>query len=70
MHKFLASSRCSVSWGEARKNKKNIVRGSERMPVGKRNKKVIPGIPGSGIPSHWSILTDFVNARALLTQDM
>ena len=26
------------------------------------------GIPGSGIPSDWSILTDFVNTRALLTQ--
>ena len=26
------------------------------------------GIPGSGIPSDWSILTDFVNTQALLTQ--
>ena len=25
-------------------------------------------IPGSGMPSDWSILTDFVNTRALLTQ--
>ena len=25
-------------------------------------------IPGSGIPSDWSILTGFVNTRALLTQ--
>ena len=26
------------------------------------------GIPGSGIPSDWSILTDFVNTRALVMQ--
>ena len=26
------------------------------------------GMPGSGLPSDWSILTDFVNTRALLKQ--
>ena len=68
----VASSRRSVSQGAVPKTarekiKKSVARGSERTPVGKLNKRS-SGVPGSGIPSDWSILTDFVNTQALLRQ--
>ena len=45
-----------------KKIKKNgAMRGSERAPVGKLYKRLC----NPGIPSDWSILTDFVNTRAL-----
>ena len=67
---MVASSRRSVSHGAVQKIareklKKSTARGSERTPVGKLNKR---SSWYTGIPSDWSILRDFVNNRALLTQ--
>ena len=70
---FLASSRRSVSWEQRdnRRRAKKIKKSAgeevrERLWANLTNGR--SSIPGSGIPSDWSILTDFVNTRALLTQ--
>jgi len=44
------------------------VREGEGMPVGELKERSLRYVPGSGIPSDWSILTGFVNTHALLTQ--
>ena len=51
----------------AKKYKKRGER-KRKNACGQTEQKVVPSIPGSGIPSDWSILTDFVNTSALLTQ--
>ena len=47
--------------GEARREE-------ARARLWENSTKSRSGISGSGIPSDWSILTDFVNTRALLKQ--
>ena len=70
--KSLASSRHSVSQGAVQKTAREKIK--KARPEGAREHlwenltKGRSGIPGSGILSDWSILTDFVNTRALLTQ--
>ena len=55
----LATSRRSVSQGAVQKTAREKIKKAQREEA---------KIPGSGIPSDWSILTDFVNTRALLMQ--
>ena len=68
----IASSRRSVGQGAvqktAREKIKNARREEARERLWENLTKGRSGIPGSGIPSDWSILTDFVNTRALPTQ--
>ena len=69
----LASSRRSVSQGAAQKTArekkfKKARREESRERPWENLTKGRSGIPGSGIPSDRSNLTDFVNTRALLTQ--
>ena len=52
----------------AREKIKNARREEARERLWENLTKGRSGIPGSGRPSDWSILTDFVNTRALLTQ--
>ena len=69
---LLASSRRSVGPGATQKTARETVKKvrweEARELVWENWTKGRSGIPGSGIPSDWSILTDFVNTRALLTQ--
>ena len=69
---YLASSRRSVSHGAAQKTAREKIKKARleeaRECLWENLTKGRSGIPGSGIPSDWSILTDFVNTRALLTQ--
>ena len=64
----LTSSRCSVSqgtaWKTARKKIKNARLEEAKEHLWANFTKGHSGIPGSGIPSDWSVLTDFVNIRA------
>ena len=66
----LAFSRRSFSWGAAWKTsreKKTAARESEIAPVGKLSKRSFRVYQDLvGIPSDRSILTDFVDTRALL----
>ena len=72
VHRFLASSRRSVSHGATQKTAREKIKKArgeearERLLVNLTKGR--SGIPGSDIPSDWSILTDFVKIRALLTQ--
>ena len=70
--KAVASSRSSVSQGTVQKTARKKIKKGRREEARERLwenlTKGRSGIPGSGIPSVWSILTDFVNTRALLTQ--
>ena len=71
---LVSSSRRSVSQGAEQKiahekNKKNTRRGEAKERLWANLTKGRSGIPGSGIPSDWSILTDFANTRRFLTQD-
>ena len=72
MSKCLASSRRSVSQGAEQKTAREKIKKAGREEARERLwenlTKGRSGIPGSGIPSDWSILTDLVNTRALLTQ--
>ena len=68
----IASSRRSVSQGAMQKTTREKIKKSRweeaRERLWENLTKGRSGKPGSGIPSDWSILTDFVNTRALLTQ--
>ena len=68
----VASSRRSVSQGAVQKTAREKIKKARRQEARERLwenlTKGRSGIPGSGIPSDWSVLTDFVNTRALLTQ--
>ena len=69
----VTSFRHSVSWAQCRKQHMKNLKKAQREEMKKRlwanlKPKAIPGIPGFGIPSDWSVLTDFVNTQALLTQ--
>ena len=70
----IVSSRRSVNQGVVQKTacekikKKKAWREEARERLWENLTKGRSGIPGSGIPSDWSILTDFFNTRALLTQ--
>ena len=68
----LASSRRSVSQGATQKTAHGKIKKARQEEARERLwtnlTKGRSGIPGSGIPSDWSILTDFANTRALLTQ--
>ena len=69
---WVASSRRSVIQGAVQKTAcekiKKVRQEEARECLWENLTKGRSGIPGSGIPSDWSILTDFVNTRALLTQ--
>ena len=68
----LASSCRSGDWGAEktgeRKNKGEARREKERERLWADSTEGRSGIPGSGIPSDWSIVTGLVNNGALLTQ--
>ena len=68
----LASSRRSVSQGAVEKTAREKLEKARREEARERLWENITrgrsGIPGSGIPSDWSIFTGFVNTRALLAQ--
>ena len=70
--RVVASSRRSVSQGAAQKTVREKIKKAGREEARERPwenlTKGRSGIPGSYIPSDWSILTYFVNTRALLTQ--
>ena len=69
---MVASSSRSVSQGAVQKTVREKIKNARQVEARERLWENITkgrsGIPGSGIPSDWSILTDFVNTRALLTQ--
>ena len=63
----LASSRCSVTQGAAQKTACEKIKKTWQEEARERLwANLIKD--HSGIPPDWSILTDFVNTRALLTQ--
>ena len=69
----IASSRRTVRWGETRNTAREKIKKKARLEEAKERlwanlTKGLSGIPESGIPSDWSILTGFVNTRALLTE--
>ena len=68
----LASSRRSVSQGAVEKTAREKLEKARREEARERLwenlTKGRSGTPGSGIAFDWSILTDFVNTLALLTQ--
>ena len=70
---LVSSSRRSVSQGAeqkiARENIKNTRREEAKERLWANLTKDRSDIPGSGISSDWSILIDFGNSRAFLTQD-
>ena len=69
---MVASSRHSISQGAVQKTARGKIKKARQEEARERLwenlTKGRSGIPGSGIPSDWSILTDFVNTQALLTQ--
>ena len=69
---MVASFRRSVSQGAVQKTARGKIKKARREEARERLwenlTKGRSGIPGSGIPSDWSILTDFVNTQALLMQ--
>ena len=69
---FVASSRRSVSQGATQKTAREKIKKAQREEarehLWENLTKGRSRIPGSGIPSDWSNLTDFVDTRVLLTQ--
>ena len=69
---MVASSSRSVSQGAVQKTVREKIKNARQEEARERLCENLTkgrfGIPGSGIPSDWSILTDFVDTRALLTQ--